>query len=173
MEPKNVMLLGFVNKAVEYLDKHLDDNLNNSMTELKNIDLESLKKELGSELGASLGSMSSTIETLLNAGGEAFDTFMDRSKSESLSSEFDRMFDIDLDEEKPVEKKEELQDLLSYYHLDSAFEVDEKYLDQDEEEVPEGVPEEEAVEETGYSPGSERLRMDDIHLGDVLASHLS
>ena len=164
MEPKNVMLLGFVNKAVEYLDKHLDDNLNNSMTELKNIDLESLKKELGSELGASLGSMSSTIESLLNAGGEAFDTFMDRSKSESLSSEFDRMFDVDLDEEKPAEKKDELQDLLSYYHLDSAFEVDEKYLDEDEEVpqqeeveevVEEEVPEETPVEETAVEAETE------------------
>ncbi|MBR4471053.1 MAG: hypothetical protein IKS54_07100 [Erysipelotrichaceae bacterium] len=165
MEPKNVMLLGFVNKAVEYLDKHLDDNLNNSMTELKNIDLESLKKELGSELGASLGSMSSTIESLLNAGGEAFDTFMDRSKSESLSSEFDRMFDVDLDEEKPAEKKDELQDLLSYYHLDSAFEVDEKYLDEDEEVhqqeeveevVEEEVPEETPVEETSVEAETEK-----------------
>ena len=77
MEPKNVMLLGFVNKAVEYLDKHIDDEkMSASLTELKNTDLASLKKELNKEIDSSLGTMQSTIDKLLKAGGDAFDDFV-------------------------------------------------------------------------------------------------
>jgi len=151
VEPKNIMLLGFVNKAVDYLNEHLDEKLGASLTELKNIDLDSLKKELDEELDSSLGPVRSTIETLMNAGSDAFDKFVNaEKKEEDLSYEFDRIFDVDLDEEEEPEKKDELKDLLSFYNLDSAFEVDEKSLDQDEfrNETEEEVQEEPAFEES-------------------------
>ena len=120
------MLLGFVNKAVEYLNRHLDDKLNNTMTELKNIDLNSLKKELSEELSSSLGSGTSAVTKLLDAGSEAFDKFIDQSCKESLSEEFGRMFDVDLDEDRSSKSREELEDLLSHFDMDSVFDIEEK-----------------------------------------------
>ena len=72
MEPKNVMLLGFVNKAVDYLNDNIDKRLNSRIAELKNIDLLSLKEELSKNLEASFGNLNSTVDTLLTAGEEAF-----------------------------------------------------------------------------------------------------
>jgi hypothetical protein len=137
------MLLGFVNQAVDYLNKHMDDQLDSSLTELKNIDLESLKKQLDEELN---GSVSSTVESLLNAGSDAFEKFIDRNKSESLSSEFDRIFDVSLDDEKPAEEKDSLQDLLSMYHMDSAPETKKEDTPEQEEEKAELKQEEEKEE---------------------------
>ena len=47
VKPKNVMLLGFVNKAVDYLDKHIDQDVDSRLLkELRNIDLNALKDDL-------------------------------------------------------------------------------------------------------------------------------
>ena len=161
MEPKNVMLLGFVNKAVEYLNKHLDDT---SLAELKNIDLDSLKEKLGEELKDTLDDVSETAETLMAAGREAFDRFVNTKKKENeLSDEFDRLFDVDLDEEeetKVKDDKEELEDLLSYYDLSKNDEADEKFLEEETQEVPEEeVPAEEvsAAEETVNTEAPEEV----------------
>ena len=62
MKPKNIMLLGFVNRAVDYLDRHLDDRSDPTLTELKNIDLVSLKKELSESLVFSFGSMPPAVD---------------------------------------------------------------------------------------------------------------
>ena len=70
------MLLGFVNKAADYLNKHLGEDLGASLTELKNIDLEKLKKELEEELKGKLDPLASPIQTLMDAGGEVFDKFI-------------------------------------------------------------------------------------------------
>ena len=77
MEPKNVMLLGFVNKAVDYLNDNIDKRLNSRIAELKNIDLLSLKEELSKNLEASFGNLNSTVDTLLTAGEEAFNRFIE------------------------------------------------------------------------------------------------
>ena len=161
MEPKNVMLLGFVNKAVEYLNKHLDDT---SLAELKNIDLDSLKEKLGEELKDTLDDVSETAETLMAAGREAFDKFVNTKKKENeLSDEFDRLFDVDLDEEeetKVKDDKEELEDLLSYYDLNKNDEADEKFLEEETQEVPEEeapAEEDSAVEETVNEEASEEV----------------
>ncbi len=150
MEPKNVMLLGFVNKAAEYLDRHMDEKLSDSMSELKNIDLDSLKRELMKELEAS---PDDTAEELLKAGSDAFDKFMDLNKEESLSDEFDRMFDVDLDEEKPVgQTKDELTDFLVQHHLEEEFGLDKDA----KEEVP---TEETKEEENDYDLSPEESEM--------------
>ena len=155
------MLLGFVNKAVEYLNKHLDDT---SLAELKNIDLDSLKEKLGEELKDTLDDVSETAETLMAAGREAFDKFVNTKKKENeLSDEFDRLFDVDLDEEeetKVKDDKEELEDLLSYYDLNKNDEADEKFLEEETQEVPEEeapVEEDSAVEETVNTEASEEV----------------
>ena len=149
MKPKNVMLLGFVNKAADYLNKHLGEDLGTSLTELKNIDLEKLKKELEEELKGKLDPLASPIQTLMDAGGEVFDKFITtEKKDDNLLNDFDRIFDVDLDDEKPVEKKDEIQDLLSYYDLAGEFDIDEDALDEDEKDdkalsYDEVIPEEE------------------------------
>jgi len=128
MKPKNVMLLGFVNKAVEYLDKHLDDDTPDSrLSELKNIDLQALKKELSENLDSSLGTMQSTMTTLLRAGNEAFGAFIGKATDkDDVIEQLDRIFDVDFDT-KESKEKDELSRLLSFYNLEDQFEIDEEY----------------------------------------------
>lgn len=125
MKPKNVMLLGFVNKAVDYLDKHMDEEPDTRLAELKNIDLASLKDELSDNLDASLGTMQSTMTTLLKAGNEAFDKFIEDNlgRQQSIPDQFNKLFDIDFDEDKK-NNQAELARLLSFYNLENDFDVD-------------------------------------------------
>ncbi|MBR5341007.1 MAG: hypothetical protein IK151_03670 [Erysipelotrichaceae bacterium] len=152
MEPKNVMLLGFVNKAVEYLDKHIDDEkMSASLTELKNTDLASLKKELNKEIDSSLGTMQSTIDKLLKAGGDAFDDFVENEvKEEEITDDIDKIFDIDLKNVTTSGKSDtSIKDLFALYEKDNK-EV-EKTEDTAKEEPEEETAEEEtAEEETPY-----------------------
>ena len=145
MEPKNIVLLGFVKKAIDYLNEHLDEDTAASLAKLKEIDLDSMKEELDEEFNSSLEPLRVTIDALMNSGSKAFDEFVnegkpEEEKEEDLSSELDRIFDVDLDEDEAVEDKKELEDLLSYYDLNGELEVDEKVLD--EEDLPEEKEEE-------------------------------
>ena len=121
------MLLGFVNRAVDYLDKHLDDRSDPTLTELKNIDLVSLKKELSESLGFSFGSMPPEVDSLMSAGEDVFDQFINaHGSNETLSEELGRMLDVDFDtesvEEKPVKDSgSDLDRLLAFYNLDGVF----------------------------------------------------
>ena len=146
------MLLGFVNKAVEYLDKHIDDEkMSASLTELKNTDLASLKKELNKEIDSSLGTMQSTIDKLLKAGGDAFDDFVENEvKEEEITDDIDKIFDIDLKNVTTSGKSEtSIKDLFALYEKDNK-EV-EKTEDTAKEEPEEETAEEEtAEEETPY-----------------------
>ncbi|MBR5755138.1 MAG: hypothetical protein IKX97_04900 [Erysipelotrichaceae bacterium] len=94
MKPENIVLLGFVNKAADYLDRHLEDNPNIRLTASDNINLNLLKEELNKNLSASLGNMSATAEKLLKAGYDAFDSFIDTQNSVSLTDEIDKLFDV-------------------------------------------------------------------------------
>ena len=147
MEPKNVMLLGFVNKAVEYLDKHIDDEkMSASLTELKNTDLASLKKELNKEIDSSLGTMQSTIDKLLKAGGDAFDDFVENEvKEEEITDDIDKIFDIDLKNVTTSGKSEtSIKDLFALYEKDN------KEVEKTEDTAKEEPEEETAEEETPY-----------------------
>lgn len=154
MEPKNVVLLGFVNKALDYLNRHIGEDKNGPLTELQNIDLESLKKELGEELKEVSAKLSAGAEDLMAAGYEAFDKFVnankEEEKKEDLVKEFDELFDVDLDEEEnkvPADNKKELEDLLSFYDLDADLKVeDEPEQEEIKDEVPQEVPAEKAKE---------------------------
>lgn len=126
MKPKNVMLLGFVNRAVEYLDKHIDNEADNEkLTELKNIDLQSIKSELSENLDISLGTMQSTMTTLLHAGNEAFDKFLEKHIDKNdVANEIDKLFDSYYETTK-LNSQDELTKLLSFYNLDDDFDIDE------------------------------------------------
>lgn len=129
MKPKNIMLLGFVNKAVDYLDRHMDEEPDTRLAELKNIDLASIREELNDNLDASLGTMQSTMSTLLKAGNEAFDKFIeDNHGKDSIPDQFNRIFDVDFDSNKQ-KSQDELAKLLSFYNLEDDFDVDEKDIE--------------------------------------------
>lgn len=131
MKPKNVMLLGFVNKAIEYLENHLDEQPNTAILELKSLDLASLKDELSKNLELSLGSMQSTMLALLTAGGDAFDKFVDiHYGKETLVNQIDRIFDVDFDNNE--DSQEGLARLLSFYNLEDNFEVADQEIDDDQ-----------------------------------------
>ena len=166
MEPKNVMLLGFVNKALDYLNKHIGEDLSDSLTQLKDIDLESLKKELGEELKEVSVKASSTAKELMAAGYEAFDKFVNADRKEEeekkdLSKQFDDLFNVDFDEEEKEEEKtaadqkEELEDLLSFYNLDAALDLNEEDF---EEEAEQSEEEETDISEEAPIPYDETLK---------------
>ena len=120
MKPKNIVLLGFINEAVKYLDQHIDEDKHDyKLSKLKNIDLVSLEDELSKNLASSLGTMQNTMTSLLNAGNEAFEEFLDNhSDAESaFVSDLNNIFDVNLDGNQKS-SKEELEDLLSFYNLD-------------------------------------------------------
>lgn len=134
------MLLGFVNRAIRYLDRELDDKTNVKLNKLKDIDLADLKEELSEDLNASLGSMQSTINTLLQAGEEAFDDFLDEHLEESsLADELDRIFDKG--SSTPKKSESDLEKLLDFYNL-GDLNLDEEDFEEDfEEKVEEPVAE--------------------------------
>lgn len=124
MKPENVILLGFVNKAADYLSQRLDEP-GMELAELQNIDFESLKQELSKGLDESLGNMSSTVQTLLQAGSDAFDDFISsQAVKESLSDELERLFDINFDGNE-VGLDDDVARLLDFYQLDDSVSVDE------------------------------------------------
>ena len=115
MKPENILLLGFVDKAAEYLDKHIDDDSGNAVAELKNIDLHSMKEVLSRNLDVSLGSMQATVQSLMRAGSDAFDAFIEnQGDTGALSAELDRLFDLDL---KDGTSEDDIAKLMAYYHL--------------------------------------------------------
>lgn len=142
MQPKNIMLLGFVNKAVEFLDQNIEDETNRKLANLKHIDLVKIRKELSDNLDASLGIVQSTMTSLMNAGEDAFSDFLESDDDrETLTQQIAKEFDFDFEEEK--DDRKDLDELLTFYNLDKRFEVEESL----EEEVPvEEVKEEEPVE---------------------------
>lgn len=139
MQAKNVMLLGFINKAVEYLDKNFDDETPNSrLAGLKNIDLATIKEELSENLDSSLGMMQSTMTSLLKAGEEAFYEFANIPKEDEKS--FADLMANEFDVEPKKDNTKELANLLQFYSLDTIE------LDDEDETAEETV--EEPVEET-------------------------
>lgn len=87
------MLLGFINGAVEYLENHMNDE-NDQINDLKNADLYALRNELASSLDVILGTKQSTLSALMQAGNEAFYSYIDpNGDSLNLSERFDRALD--------------------------------------------------------------------------------
>ena len=141
MKPKNVMLLGFVNRAVKYLDDHLNDRNDPKLREIKDVDFKSLREQLRQDLDISLGTMQSTVKTLLQAGEEAFDDFMGLHLEENtLANELDDIFTGK--EEKPLSSAEDLSELLSFYNLGNLELNEEEETEDLKEEVPQGPVEE-------------------------------
>ena len=149
MKPENVMLLGFVNKAADYLDKHFDEP-GMELTEFHNIDFNLLKKELSKGLDESLGNMSQTVQTLLQAGSDAFDEFINSQvDSGSLSEELERLFDINFDSNESG-SDDDVARLLDFYELKDE-------LTDDKEETVEPIIEEKKETEFEMSDEDKEL----------------
>jgi len=159
LKPKNIVLLGFVNKAVEYLDEHMDEETPDyKLSKLKNIDLVALEDELNKNLSSSLGSMQSTMTSLLKAGNEAFNDFLDSHKEASdLTQELNDILDVDLDSKQVVKKddKQELQDLLSFYNLEDRFDFS---TEEDDSEIEEALEDRQMEEEIVLSEEEKMLQ---------------
>lgn len=103
VKPENLMLLGFMNKALAYLEENQGNDTDPVLTKLESIDIDKLKNELNGDLNASYNNVNSTIESLLNAGGEVFDDFISRDKTrKSISDQLSRILDVDLDPDRSV-----------------------------------------------------------------------
>ena len=136
MKPENVMLLGFVNKAADYLDKHFDEP-GMELTEFHNIDFNLLKKELSKGLDESLGNMSQTVQTLLQAGSDAFDEFINSQvDSGSLSEELERLFDINFDSN---DSEDDVSKLLDFYDLKDEIAQDNRVVEPEAQQKKETV----------------------------------
>ena len=136
MKPENVMLLGFVNKAADYLDKHFDEP-GMELTEFHNIDFNLLKKELSKGLDESLGNMSQTVQTLLQAGSDAFDEFINSQvDSGSLSEELERLFDINFDSN---DSEDDVSKLLDFYDLKDEIAQDNRAVEPEAQQKKETV----------------------------------
>jgi hypothetical protein len=118
MKPENIILLGFVNQAVDYLEKHMDDEPDNAVARLRNIDLNSLKEALDKNLDASLGMMTTTMNSLLKAGSDSFDSFVEsHGNREALSDEINHLFDLDQNGDV---SEDDITNLMAYYNLDTS-----------------------------------------------------
>ena len=136
MKPENIILLGFVNKAVEYLDKHMEDEPDNAVAQLRNIDLNSLKDVLDKNLDASLGMMTTTMNSLMKAGSDSFDSFIEsHGDREALSAEISHLFDLD---QSGDVSEDDIANLMAYYNLDEP-EKDQPFENETFEPEPEPV----------------------------------
>ena len=104
MEDKNLLLLGFINKAAEYLDNNMGNDRNSSGLSA------SARQKLAAQLSAFSNDKRSAA--LLENGAAIFDSYM-RNEKPSLADEFSQMLDVDLD----TDAKQDFDDLLSFYGL--------------------------------------------------------
>lgn len=135
MKPENIMLLGFVDKAAEYLEKQMNENPDMKSDKTGNVDLSLLKEELNRSLESSLGNMRETAEKLLQAGHDAFDKFIVSHEGDSLNEEIDKLFDVDFNEQ---ESEDDIAKLMDYYQLNDE-KVDEVPADVEEKKQDESI----------------------------------
>ena len=85
MKLQNIVLLGFVSSAVEYLnDQFNNDEVGQYLRSLNDNELEKLRTEMNARLESSIGVMNSTVETLMKTGSAAFRDFINDEKNSEL-----------------------------------------------------------------------------------------
>lgn len=125
MEGKDVALLGFVQAASKYVDRHMSDGYN--LGDLKKINIKKLKDDLSAEL--KFLSMSDEYkQELVKVGEKAFDEYAKENlgnKKNSVIEELGKIFEVDFDEptEEEKETKKEIDQLLDAYDLDEKVSV--------------------------------------------------
>lgn len=134
MKVRNLVLFGFVLSALNYLALQArEEKRLNDLDELKNVDLEQLRKQVGDRLQIMVSEFGTAVNSIVNIGSEAFDRYMlDMQKNED-----------DLKETK-VEKKnvvdsnnDDLNNLMAY--IKEAFDKSkqEDLISEEKEEISE------------------------------------
>ena len=81
MKLENIVLLGFVDSAVEYLDQQFSHEAEPVyLGDLDLLELRTLRDELKSRLDSSLGSYTETVTSLIRTGNEVFERFIEDRK---------------------------------------------------------------------------------------------
>jgi hypothetical protein len=98
VKPENLVLLGFVKKAISYLENNDVDGYDTTASKNRE-ELEKLKKDLDDEFASSMLSIGGKVNQLVNSGEAAFDDFIkDEDNQKSLSTDLARVLDNDFGE---------------------------------------------------------------------------
>ena len=127
MELENIVLLGFVDSAVKYLDEEFKyDGTPSYLKDFNIVELCNIRDELNERISTSLGTYSETVKKLVKTGNDAFEKFIDdRKKSYTFMKEINDIFEEVLGNDN--EDKEEylgitdLRELLSYYNIEDEL----------------------------------------------------
>ncbi len=98
MKPENLVLLGFVKKALAYLENNDVEGYDSNASKNRE-DLQKLKKELDDEFASSMLSIGGKVNQLVNSGEAAFDDFIRNEDNQKiLTSDLARVLDSDFGE---------------------------------------------------------------------------
>ncbi len=131
MNNENVALLGFMQRAKDYLKLELQrSGKAEELEKLENIDFDAIKKDLIAKAGAVFDGSDRQTEALLKAGKNAFDEYVsDKKNKATVIDEFARLFDsFNASKEKSV--TEDLNEILAQYEPngDTYIADDDEYL---------------------------------------------
>lgn len=130
MDVKSIVLLGFVNKANEYLKNEFQSNKQvEDLNQLENLKLDELRNEIISETEMAFSNSKVSVDELMKVGSDAFNSFISEKKdSNELIDEFNQLFD-DFKDDGVSKVKSDLDELLSFYEPIPS----EKFVDDDDE----------------------------------------
>ena len=128
MELENIVLLGFVDSAVKYLDEEFKyDGAPSYLKDFNIVELCNIRDDLNERISSSLGTYSETVKKLVKTGNDAFEKFIDdRKKSYSFMQEINDIFEEVLGNDNETKQEEylgitDLRELLSYYNIEDEL----------------------------------------------------
>lgn len=90
MKVKNLVLFGFILSAISYLSKQIEEENSDEtdfLKELEEIDLEEVKKELGSKLESAIVEFGDVVGSIAKIGSDAFDKFLSSAQDDMQQEE--------------------------------------------------------------------------------------
>ena len=141
---ENIVLLGFVDSAVEYLDNEFKyEGKPAYLNDLNIVDLCNIRDDLNERINNTLNADKETIKALKQTGSDAFKRFLDDRKNNfSLMDEINDLFE---EVEEPTEEKnealglEDIRDLLAFYNINDNLEgkddIEEEIKEVEEENI--------------------------------------
>lgn len=106
MKVKNLVLFGFVLSALNYLSSQVRKEKEfgfekTDLDELKNIDLDQIRHEIGDKLETMVGEFGTAVSSIVNIGSEAFDRYITETNDEK---------DLGIQQE----EKQDVKDIIAY-----------------------------------------------------------
>lgn len=131
MDTKSVVMLGFINKASQYLkNEFIKNGQEDDLASLDKLHIDDLKEYVVSKAEGAFSNAKVSIEDLLKVGADAFDDFNSKNKkvdSKEVLNDFNDLFDSDSQNTETV--KNDLDELLSFYEPITT----EHFVDDDDE----------------------------------------